>query len=86
MKSDKCLLCAISKGELLSGKKQWTHRRIDKASGQFINKADAKYKQYDLNEKGEKTGKAFGYTWVVFLTWLKSKVWKNWWKILRIIQ
>ena len=52
MKNDKCLLFAISKGELLSGK----------ASGQFINKADAKYKQYDLNEKGEKTGKAFGYT------------------------
>ena len=47
----------ISKGKL--GDK-WTHERVDKASDEVINKANAEYKQRELNQKGEKTGKALG--------------------------
>ena len=39
---------------------KWTHERVDKPSDETINKAYALYKQRDLNEKGEKTGKALG--------------------------
>ena len=39
---------------------KWTHRRVDKASDEIINKTYAEYKQRKLNEKGEKTGKALG--------------------------
>ena len=44
----------IDKGKL--GHK-WTHERVDKASDEVINKTYAEYKQRELNEKGEKTGK-----------------------------
>ena len=37
-----------------------THKRVDKASNEVINKMYAEYKQHELNEKGEKTGKALG--------------------------
>ena len=47
----------IDKGKL--GHK-WTHKRVDKASDEIINKMYAEYKQRELNEKGEKTGKALG--------------------------
>ena len=33
---------------------------MDKASDETINKKYAEYKQHELNEKGEKTGKALG--------------------------
>ena len=33
---------------------------MDKASDEATNKTYAEYKQRELNEKGEKTGKAFG--------------------------
>ena len=33
---------------------------MDKASDEAINKTYAEYKQRELNEKGEKTGKALG--------------------------
>ena len=33
---------------------------MDKASDETINKTHAEYKQCELNEKGEKTGKALG--------------------------
>ena len=36
---------------------KWTHERVDKASDEVINKTYAEYKQRELNEKGEKTGK-----------------------------
>ena len=49
------LKSTIYKGKL--GYK-WTHERVDKASDEFINKRYAEYKQRELNEKGEKTGKA----------------------------
>ena len=39
---------------------KWTHGRIDKASDETINKTYAEHKQRELNEKGEKTGKALG--------------------------
>ena len=48
---------AIDKGKL--GHK-WTHKKVDKASDEIINKTYAEYKQRELNEKGEKTGKALG--------------------------
>ena len=51
------LKSVIDKGKL--GHK-WTHRRVDKASNEIINKTYAEYKQRKLNEKGEKTGKALG--------------------------
>ena len=47
----------IDKGKL--GHK-WTHKKVDKASDEIINKTYAEYKQGELNEKGEKTGKALG--------------------------
>ena len=46
------------KAHLLGHK--WTHGRMDKASNELINKAYAEYKQHELNEKGEKTGKVLG--------------------------
>ena len=47
----------IDKGKL--GHK-WTHKRVDKASDEIINKTYAEYQQRELNEKGEKNGKALG--------------------------
>ena len=49
------LKSVIDKGKL--GHK-WTHKRVDKASDEIINKTYAEYKQRKLNEKGEKNGKA----------------------------
>ena len=37
---------------------KWTHERVDKASDETINKKYAEYKQREIIEKGEKTGKA----------------------------
>ena len=39
---------------------KWTHERVDKASDETINKTYGEYKQCELNEKGEKSGKALG--------------------------
>ena len=39
---------------------KWTHERVDKASDKVINKTYALYKLLELNEKGERTGKALG--------------------------
>ena len=36
------------------------NKRVDKASNEIINKPYAEYKQRELNEKGEKTGKVIG--------------------------
>ena len=47
---------SLGKVHLLGHK--WTHGRVDKASNETINKTYAEYKQLELNEKGEKTGKA----------------------------
>ena len=39
---------------------KWTHERVDKESDETINKKYVEYKQGELNEKGEYTGKALG--------------------------
>ena len=39
---------------------QGTYERVDKASDETINKKYTKYIHRELNEKGEKTGKALG--------------------------
>ena len=39
---------------------KWIQEKVDKASDETINKTYAEYKQRELNEKGEKTGKALG--------------------------
>ena len=69
------LKSVIDKGKL--GDK-WTHRRVDKASDEIINKTYAEYKQRELNKKREKTGKALGkYVINIYSTgisrWLKIK-------------
>ena len=56
-KKQECLKSAIDKGKL--GHK-WMHRMVGKASDQTINKIYVEYRQHELNEKGEKTGKALG--------------------------
>ena len=48
---------AIDKGKLWH---KWTHKKVDKASDEIINKTYAEYKQQELNEKVVKTGKALG--------------------------
>ena len=64
----------IDKGKL--GHK-WTHERVDKASDEVINKTYAEYKQRELNEKGEKTGKTLdkrNIGWGISLNILKKCV------------
>ena len=61
------------------------------ASDKIINKTYAEYKQRELNEKGEKTGKARAsmsliYTLPEFLDGLKSKMLKNYDRTLRMTQ
>ena len=34
---------------------KWTHKKVDKATDEIINKTYAEYKQRELNKKGEKT-------------------------------
>ena len=55
-----CLESVTSKGKayLLGGK--WTQEKVDKTSDETINKMYIEYKQRELNEKGEETGKALG--------------------------
>ena len=58
-KKRECLKSLIEKGKAhLLGK--WTHERVEKASDETINKKYTEYNQRELNEKGEKTGKALG--------------------------
>ena len=55
-----CLKSVICKNKAHLLGYKWTQERVDKASDEIINKTYAEYKQRDLNEKGEKTGKALG--------------------------
>ena len=59
-KKRECLKSAMDKGKTHLLGSKWTHERVDKASDETINKKYAEYKQHELNEKGEKTGKALG--------------------------
>ena len=55
-----CLKGAIDKGQRYLLGSKWTHGRVGKANDETINKTYAEYKQCELNEKYEKTGKALG--------------------------
>ena len=57
-KKQECLKSVKDKGKVHFLRHQWTHERVDKASDETINKMYTKYKQHELNEKGENTGKA----------------------------
>ena len=46
----------MGKAHLLGHK--WTQERVDKDSDEAINKRYIEYKQHELNDKDEKTGKA----------------------------
>ena len=60
-KKGECLKSVLDKGKAhVLGYNKWTHARVDKASDETINKMYAEYKQRELNEKGEKNGKALG--------------------------
>ena len=52
------LRSVISRGKVYLLGSEWTQGQVDKASDETINKTYALYKQRELNEKGEKTGKA----------------------------
>ena len=53
-----CLKSVISKGKAYLLGSKWTHEKMGTASDETINKTYTEYKQRELNEKGEKTGKA----------------------------
>ena len=59
-RKQECLKGVIGRGKAYLLGDKWTHERVDKASDETINKAYALYKHHELNEKGEKTGKALG--------------------------
>ena len=50
----------IRKGKAYLLGSKWAQEKVDKVSNKTINKTNAEYKQRELNEKGEKTGKALG--------------------------
>ena len=56
-KKRKCLRNVIGSGKAYLLGRKWTQKKEDKASDITINKTYAEYKQRELNEKGEKTGK-----------------------------
>ena len=59
-KKQERLKSVISKGTVYLLGSKWTQEKLDKANDGTINKTYAKYKQRELNEKGEKTGKVSG--------------------------
>ena len=50
----------IRKGKAYLLGSKWAQEKVDKVSDKTINKTNAEYKWKELNEKGEKTGKALG--------------------------
>ena len=54
------LKSVIDKGKAHLLEHKWTHGRLGKASNEIIIKTYTEYRQYELNEKGEKTEKALG--------------------------
>ena len=50
----------ISQGKAYLIGSKWTHKKEDKVSDKTINKTYTEYKQRELNENGEKPGKALG--------------------------
>ena len=60
-KKQECLKSAIGKGKAHLLGYKWTQEKRDKASNKIINKTCAAYKQHELNEKSEKTGKQMSF-------------------------
>ena len=80
-KKRECLKSVIDKGNgHLLGK--WTNERVDKASNETINKKYVEYKQHEITEKGEKTGKALSKHVINLYStgisrWFKTRMLKN---------
>ena len=77
-KKRECLKSVMDRGKTYLLGSKWTHERVEKASDETINKTYTEYKQRQLNEKGENTGKALGkYVINLYSTgisrWLKIK-------------
>ena len=90
-KKRECLKSVIDKGKAHLLGHIWTHGRVDKASDEIVNKTYAEYRQCELNEKGEKTGKALGKHVINLYStgisrWLKIKDVKIYDRILRMTQ
>ena len=80
------LKSVIDKGKL--GHK-WTHRRVDKASDEIINKTYAEYKQREKKVKKLErrwVSMSLIYTLLEFLDGLKSRMLKNYDRALRMTQ
>ena len=60
IKKQEVLKSVLDKGKSHLLGYKWTHKRVDKTSAEIINKTYAEYRQCELKEKGEKTGKALG--------------------------
>ena len=70
---------------------KWTHERVGKVSDKTINKRYAEYRQRELNEKGKKLGEPWASISLIcirptFLRWLRSGMFTNYAKTLRMIQ
>ena len=61
-KKREALKDAISQGKayLLGGKKPWTFERIDAMNDEAVNKIYCEFKQRDIQQKAQATGKAVG--------------------------
>ena len=55
-----CLTGVISRGKACLLGREWTQEKVDKSRYETTDKIYAEYKQHGLNEKSEKTGKAWG--------------------------
>ena len=53
-KKGECLKNVIDRGKAYLLGSKWTHEKVDKASDETINKTYAKYRQRELNQKGER--------------------------------
>ena len=58
-KKRECLKSVIGQSLVIIGSK-WTQEKVDKTSGETIDKTYTEYKLRELNEKGEKIGKGLG--------------------------
>ena len=55
-----CLKSVKGSGKAYLLRRKWTHEKVNKASDETVSKTYAEYKQRELNEKGENTGKTLG--------------------------
>ena len=55
-----CLKSVIGSGKAYLLGRKWRQEKVNKASDETVNKTFDAYKQRELNEKDEKTGKALG--------------------------